>query len=280
MNNENIMLLGLQRSGTTLACHLLNKLPKVVALDEPLVPIEFKDDSTEIMMERIRLFCEKQRHSLIKNGMAVSKTSGGEVPDNHMSKYDKETGKRVDVIDGCLLQIEKQLPSDFTLVIKHCAFFVGILDKLVNVFPCYAVIRNPLSTLLSWNTLQFEVSNGYAPAAERFDIKLRQMLDCEKNKLERQIILLNWYYDKIFNYIPSENIIYYEELISSSGKELTRILPEAAELSETLSSKNNNQLYSNELKPILLQKLLKFNNGGYLHFYNKSSIKEVFKNYE
>lgn len=277
MKNKNIMLLGLQRSGTTLACHLLNKLPEVVALDEPLAPIDFKDDSTEIMLDRIRLFCEVQRSSLIGDGIAVSKTNGGKVPDNHMSKYDKETGKRVDIIDGRLLKIEKQLPNDFTLVIKHCAFFVGILDKLVNAFPCYAVIRNPLSTLLSWNTLEFQVSNGYAPAAERFDIKLKQMLGSEKDKLERQIKLLTWYYDKIFKYIPSDNIIYYEGLISSSGKELKKILPEAAILSETLDSKNNNKLYSNELKPILLKKLLNLNTGGYLHFYNKRSIKEVLR---
>jgi len=278
MKNKNIMLLGLQRSGTTLACHLLNKLPEVVALNEPLAPVEFKNDSTEIMLERIRLFCDKQRSSLIGNGIAVSKTKGGKVPDNHMSKYNKETGKRIDIIDGRLLQTKKQLSNDFTLVIKHCAFFVGILDKLVNAFPCYAVIRNPLSTLLSWNTLEFKVSNGYAPAAERFDIELRQMLGCEKDKLERQIKLLTWFYDKIFNYIPGENIIYYEELISSSGKELTKILPQATVLSETLNSKNNNELYSDELKPILLKKLLELNNGGYLHFYNKNSIKEVLEN--
>lgn len=275
MKDSNIMLLGLQRSGTTLACHLINKLSNAVALHEPLYPIEFKDDSPLEIINRLERFCDNQRVSLLENGTAISKTKQGRVPDNHMCEIDKETGKRIDIIDSRVLKLDKHLSNDFVLVVKHCAFFAGVLDVLVGSFKCYAVIRNPLSTLLSWNSLEFEVSNGYAPAAERFDSQLKNLLHAENDKYERQILLLTWYYNKIYENLPMENIIFYEDIISSSGGELSKIISEASTLSETLTSKNNNAIYDAALKPLLANKLLQSNQGGYLHFYTKKSIKEI-----
>jgi UDP-N-acetylmuramoylalanine-D-glutamate ligase len=40
---RNIAITGLGQSGTTLACHLLNKVHDTVALSEPMAPTEFED---------------------------------------------------------------------------------------------------------------------------------------------------------------------------------------------------------------------------------------------
>lgn len=40
-NRANVVLTGLPRSGTTLACRLLNLLPDTVALHEPIAPGRF-----------------------------------------------------------------------------------------------------------------------------------------------------------------------------------------------------------------------------------------------
>jgi hypothetical protein len=41
MNDNNILITGTPRSGTTLPCHLLNELPDTVALHEPMKVKEF-----------------------------------------------------------------------------------------------------------------------------------------------------------------------------------------------------------------------------------------------
>jgi hypothetical protein len=47
LNQTNIVSTGLPRSGTTLTCHLLNKLPNTVALHEPIAPGQFVDLESE-----------------------------------------------------------------------------------------------------------------------------------------------------------------------------------------------------------------------------------------
>lgn len=42
MNDNDIILTGVPRSGTTLACLLLSKLPDVVALNEPMRTARFR----------------------------------------------------------------------------------------------------------------------------------------------------------------------------------------------------------------------------------------------
>ncbi len=275
MNTNNIILVGLPRSGTTLTCHLLNKLPNTVALHEPLKPILFKDDSPAEITHRINQFCEQQRQSLLSQGIAESRTIGGKVPDNHIQGINQETGKRANKIDGDTLKIEKSLSHDFTLIVKHNAFFASILNILSEAFQCKAVIRNPLSVLLSWNSVDMAVKQGYAPAAERFDQNLKQLLRTENDRYQRQIYLLNWYYNQIHENIEPSNIIRYEDIISSGGHQLSSITPNARELNEPLRSKNNNALYDDKIKPFLAEKLLKQDEGGYLYYYSKENIKEI-----
>lgn len=278
MDCKNIMLVGLPRSGTTLTCHLINKLPDMVALHEPLKPIEFKDDTPLEMVERIRRFCEAQRKSLFENGTAASRTIGGKVPDNHIQGFNESSGKRANKIDGQVLEVDKALSNDFTLVVKHNAFFAGILDILVDSYKCFAVVRNPVSVLLSWNSVEMAVSQGYAPAAERFDKKLEEQLRGEDDKFERQIYLLTWYYNKIYKNISKKNIVLYEDIISSGGRALSNVLPAASGLKETLRSKNKNVLYDDALRPLMVEKLLNLKDGGYLHYYSKDSVKAMLEN--
>jgi len=49
-----------------------------------------------------------------------------------------------------VIEVDKQLSPDFLLVMKHNSAFAGVLDRLVRRLPVYAVVRNPLSILSSW----------------------------------------------------------------------------------------------------------------------------------
>ena len=276
MFKENIVLTGVPRSGTTLTCYLLNKLPTCVALHEPLSPLELVGQDRPALVEATKNFFYEQRQQILDTGQALSKSVAGEVPDNSMAGFDSATGKRVRVLDGKHIAIKKKLNENFCLIIKQPAFFTAILPDLVNsnYFNCFAVIRNPLSVLLSWNSVDMPVSKGRSPGAEGFSKDLKNQLDSIDDLYEKQIYLLDWFYQQYSKYLPNAHIIYYENTIQSSGRSLSMIHHDAIHLAENLSSKNNNSLYNSALKEKLFKKILEKPDAAFWRFYSKKDISE------
>lgn len=272
--SNNIILTGVPRSGTTLTCHLLNKLPDCVALHEPLNPLQLNErtDTTSLIKE-IQLFFEQQRRQIFDKKCATSKSTQGGVPDNPMAGVDLITGKRIRVLDGNSINIDKNLEVGFNLLIKQPSFFTAILSDLIEHYPCYAIIRNPLSVLLSWNSVEMPVSQGRAPAAELFDPVLRNLLDSEKDIYNRQIKLLNWFFQQYLNFLPKNAVIYYEKIINTQGKILKCIAKSANTLNSDLQSKNKNPVYPIVLKELLIERLYSnTNNDAIWEFYTKEDI--------
>jgi hypothetical protein len=273
---KNIILAGVARSGSTLACYLLNKVANTVALHEPIDPSFVSSLSTNAL-DYISAFYEEQRYSLLVNGVAQSKSQKGSVPDNPMGDLDIKIGKRVRVLDGSQITVTKDLQNDFSLIIKQPGLFTGMLSVLHNHFPCYATIRNPLAILRSWNTVDMAVTDGHAPAAEQCDSVLKAALAEEVDVFKRQIILLSWYYEQFFYYINPENIIRYEEVIASKGKVLACVSPLASQLNEKLDNRNDNDLYDESIKHQLSEHLLD-SNGFYWQYYSKNDVTDLLEN--
>ncbi len=277
VNDSNIILTGIQRSGTTLSCHLLNKLPNVVALHEPMNVGKFcRMTASEEIIGYTQDFFTETRKSLIQEGVAFSKQDNGKVPDNPFAdEVDSETGSRRNKVDDIprLVKFDKAINDEFTLVLKHPAVFTGLLESLVKAFRVYAVVRNPLSVLRSWNSLNIPVSRGRLPMAECVDAHLKIALDGIEDRFDRQIFILSWCFEQYQKYLPGSSIIYYEELISSGGEVLEKMLPLHGVIDNELVSKNDNPVYDQELKEKLRSMLLQTTDdwGGW-NFYTKDEV--------
>ena len=95
MTRRDVVLTGLPRSGTTLACLLLNKLPDTVALNEPFNPGMFAEvSSEEVACDVIERFYRSMRRKFRRQGVVISKHVGGEVTDNLFGDTRSDTGKR------------------------------------------------------------------------------------------------------------------------------------------------------------------------------------------
>ena len=138
INKTNVVLTGLPRSGTTLTCHLLNKLPDTVALHEPITYGRFDPEDEEAILDGIEQFYRRMRRMIRTQGVAVSKNVGGII-----------TNRR-----------------DLVLVTKQPAMFSALLPSLVDRFPYYTIVRNPLFVLASWNSVVLNVHDGRSPGAE------------------------------------------------------------------------------------------------------------------
>ncbi len=274
MKGRNIILAGVARSGSTLACHILNKTKYTVALHEPIQPRMVPISSQEESIQFLQNFFLEQRQSILNYGVASSSSMDGKVPDNHVGHFDCNTGKRVVLLNGSKIEIDKNLDDNFSLVIKQPGLFTAMLGTLKTCFPCYATIRNPLAVLRSWNSVDMAVTNGHAPAAEDRDPQLKKVLALEPDKYQRQLVLLSWYYEQYYDHLTEQQIIRYEEVVSSGGKNLSCISSSALLLNEKLTNKNNNDLYDESIKSDLAERLLD-SDGFYWKYYFRQDVRKL-----
>ena len=276
MNQQNVVLTGVARSGTTLLCFLLNQLPDVVALHEP---IRFKKmvklGPPEAVVKGVEQFYDSMRQSILQYGVAISKNRNGRVPDNPFGHGKKKNGVRVDDQMKGKITIDKKVSKDFLLGIKHPGPFTALLKWLHPRFSCYATIRNPLSILASWNSVEIPEREGIPPyAVRKMDPDLIQRLQRLDDRFERQLHLLDWYFSRYRDHLPEERIIRYEDIIHTQGRCLAVIVPEAAALQWPLESKNKSSEYDPELMQRLGEALLS-SSGAYWDFYEKNQVEAI-----
>jgi len=275
MSPQNILLTGTGRSGTTLTCHLLNGLPDTVALFEPMKVKDFAEmDGPGAIADAVDRFCAEQRASIQARGVATSKQVGGVMPANPYGSKTNESGFRAKSVSKGEVAVDKPLGEDFGLVVKHISAFAAVLPALVKRFPVYAVVRNPLPVLASWNSIDFNLRKGHIPAAERLDPELREALAALEDPLDRQLHIMAWFHGRFRRNLPDESILRYETIVESGGSCLSAIRPSASGLAEPLESRNLNEIYDREMVERIGERLLA-SEGAHWESYPKESVERL-----
>lgn len=271
MSGNNIILTGIPRSGTTLTTYLLNTLPNTVALAEPIDPYRYVEYSRKEILNDIFNFFADSRQYILKTGQAPSCIVNGNLPYNFVSDSCDESNKRAYQAVKGSFSIAKSLTDDFKLIIKQPNLFTGLLAQLSKTYECYAVIRNPLSVLLSWNSVSMPVSHGRAPVAEYLDSTLKARLIQKNLVYERQLILLDWYYAAYCNYLPNSQVIFYEDIIASDGKALEVFGLNSCFMSTKVISQELHREYDKSSIEFF-KELLLGHDSAYWKFYSKNDI--------
>lgn len=272
---RNVLLTGIPRSGTTLACHLLNKLEDVVALHEPMdVSRFFGVTEPAAIHEIVDRWCARTRTSVLEHGTAPSKQLDGKVPDNPVGAAAGASGARKEIVSRGEVRIERPMTAEFTLVVKHPAMFTALIEALAPRYPLVAIVRNPLSVLASWNSVELHVRSGRVPATEKFAPELAADLERMTDTTSRQIHLMNWYFDRYARLMEPANVLRYEDMIASRGKALAVAVPAAASLDEPLSSRNKNELYSKDAMRDLGARLLA-DDGAWRRYYAPADVETL-----
>jgi hypothetical protein len=254
---------------------LLNRLPDTVALSEPFNPRMFAEvSSEEEACDVIERFYRRMRRMIRRDGEAISRHVGGEATDNLFSDARSDAGKRQRRAGKGRIAVDKELTHDFTLVMKTPGRFTAHLPGLTRRFPCFAIVRNPLSVLASWNSVEIPGERGRFPLAERYDEDLAHRLSTQSDGLERQLCLLSWWYERFYTTLDRDHIIRYEDMVLSGGRALAGIDQAANALREQLRSKNSNPLYGRDEMRSLGERLLQ-SEGSYWRFYPRESVQEL-----
>jgi hypothetical protein len=280
--SENVVLTGLPRSGTTLTCHLLNKLDDVVALHEPMSFAPFAE--APLAVAAIEEFFKRTRSEILQSGCAPTKHVGGRVPDNPVgdnavpptSRGKKGPGRdlRESRAERGRIAIGKPLSREFLLCVKHPSAFTALLPELTGRFRCFALVRNPLAVLGSWNSVNFPVYEGHVPAAERYVPDLAARLTSEPDRTARQLLILDWFYGQFRRHLAPQAIVRYEALVATGGGALSVVSPRAESLCEPLAERNANPLYRRGVVTQLGRRLLD-SDGAWWHFYTRAEVEVV-----
>jgi hypothetical protein len=281
-NERNIVITGPGRSGTTLTCHLLNKLPNTIALAEPLSPNRFEEQMPDYdaICDELENVYAHMRHRALHEGVVKTKHVGGVVPDNTKGKVD---GVRQRIAVKGDISVGKNLSLDFFLAIKQPGMFTALLPALVKRFPCYAIVRNPLAIMASSGSIHAKRGGKNPSAKMRYDADFRRHVEESQrtgvDSMVQRLERMHYNFERYQQALPAENIIRYEDICESNGRALSVIVPAAADLDEPLENKNGNPLYDSEKVLAIGERLLQ-SEGAYWNFYSKKDVEEVMKVYE
>ena len=275
--DRNIVLTGPGRSGTTLTCFLLNKLPNAVALSEPIAPGKYADrmPDREAVVDGIEDFYRDMRKMALGRGLVISKHVGGVVPDNTKGMVG---GVRQRIAEKGKISVGKELQPDFYLAIKQPGLFTALLPVLAKRFSCFAIVRNPLAIMASTSTLQQDKRRKNPSAKRRYDPELGSRLEESKregaDRISQRLLRLHHAFERYQQVLPESHIIRYEDICSSRGRALEVIVPEASQPDEPLENKNLNPLYERDKVLRFGERLLE-SEGAYWNLYSRESVEEI-----
>jgi hypothetical protein len=276
-DGRDVLLTGLPRSGTTLACKLLNGLPDVVALHEPLRHTRFgvSSERSEVVGGLPR-WLRETRARVLRREPVPALLVEGEVPDNYFGAAKGASGERLAVAEVGGLTVDKPLPREFWLVVKQPVVFTALLEELVRLWPVHAIVRNPVAVLSSWSSVDLTLRGGRMPAAELLDLPLFRKLARIEDPDDRQIHLLEWMLERYLRLLPRDRIVRYEDVVATRGKALASVVPSAAALDANLESRNRNPQYATDRMRRIGEKLLA-TTGPVWDLYTRESVESLLR---
>ena len=269
------LLTGLPRAGTTLSCHTLNAYDNTLALHEPLTPSDFDPTLGRAhAIEQVKKFAVESRIKILNEGTALTRQKDGKVPENPVSYEHIKNGLRQMDVSLDEISVSQHISNEhFNLIIKHNALFTALLPELQQEIPVFAIVRNPLSVLASWNSVDLPVNKGRLPAGEMFSARLKVQLDNTPDTIERQLHILEWFCVQYATYLPAR-IIRYENLIADPAHIGQVLQLPAVYTGEQKPRASRNATYDAALMEMLYQKLIHYGDAIW-QFYTREQVNSL-----
>ena len=215
-----------------------------------------------------------QRESILAKGEAIGKTIDGRIPDDNYVPEPGPDGMRKLAVKSGTFSVPGQQPG-FTLVIKQTAQGVFGLGDMPPEIPALGIVRNPISTLVSWIQTDHGVrTQGRSSAIDKMVPEIGRDLKQIPDILDRQIALMHRVFAEIGTFLMPQDVIRYEEIVSSGGTVLARVVPAASALDVRLENRNMNPVFEPAEMIRVGERLLRSEGAAWV-FYRKDEVESL-----
>jgi hypothetical protein len=204
-----------------LAAAIIDQAPGCLCLSEPESHVELMREAAdaEDFVARIGDEFDAIRRSILAgssvpdrrraDGAPVTNYFTGPGPDGH-----RQTGYSVRAV------ARPGLEPDFVLGVKHVALYAAVLPQIVRSgrYRVVALIRDPVSLLTSWRSLDLPISRGRLPAGERFWPELRSLGDAELELTQKQLGICELLFGRLLQSAGRIAILRYEDLVADPAR--------------------------------------------------------------
>lgn len=268
---KNNLITGIPRSGTSLISSLIANNTQSVVFSEPnwLKAVRDKSDDCSQFVNNFITKIINLKHDIL-NGHPIRlkyDKKNLSIPSNYYQR--NEHGELI--VDKN--EVDVVFDTSFAnrpFFIKANAQFTSCIKSLIksNQFNIYCIVRNPISCIMSWRSLNIPVSHGKMKVAEKYSSSFHHKINGAKSLLDKQSAIIDWYFEVYSNFSDHVSIIRYEDLIVDTGTVLNKILKSNPKHIPQLKSNNHSSNYQlDEVKSI--QNALKKTEGYYKKFYSE-----------
>jgi hypothetical protein len=230
-------------------------------------------DAASIRSE-IAEFARGQRQSIRERGVAISRHVGGRVNGLRIDDLRDPSGVRGRLSEKGEIAVTPPDALDFTLVIKHPVLFAALAGELVGHYSMFAIVRNPVAVLGSWESVPMMVRDGQLGLSGVLASELAQRLESAPDLMDRQLMLLEWYFEIFASQLPTDRVVRYEEIVSSGGSALAAIAPSAADLRVSLAGRNTAPVYDHARMKRAGRLLLERDHPSWQTFYPSAVVED------
>ena len=185
-----LIITGVPRSGTTLAAAIIDQTPNCLCLSEPDNHVDLMNGaaSPEDFVSRLCREFETVRRTILSGGSVLDRRSADGAPVTDYFSDPLSDGRRELAVTTRGIH-RSRLSPDFVLGVKHNALYTAVLPEIVQSgrFRVIAIIRDPVSVLMSWQMLDLPISRGRLPAGERFWPELAALGRADLDLTDKQI---------------------------------------------------------------------------------------------
>jgi hypothetical protein len=189
-----LIITGVPRSGTTLAAAIIDQTPNCLCLSEPDNHVDLMNGaaSPEDFVSRLCREFETVRRTILSGGSVLDRRRADGAPVTDYFSDPLPDGRRELAVTTRGIH-RSGLSPDFVLGAKHNALYTAVLPEIVQSgrFRVVAIIRDPVSVLVSWQMLDLPISRGRLPAGERFWPELAALGRADLDLTDKQIRICN-----------------------------------------------------------------------------------------
>lgn len=275
MKHSTCLISGIPRGGTSLLISMLSKDRKNIGLSEPffLRKVKHASPNKASLVRNITSAINNLHKDIVKGAPILVRVGkdGDKLPNNYFRRVKKDGEIVVEKQSKHIKKTYNVNSETYKLFVKNNLLFMSSVEILSQHFETLLIVREPVATICSWNSLNLPISRGKVKSGFKYSSSLIKMVT-SSNLLERQLQIYEWFCYKVRSVQKQVHLIKYEDLVSAPSSTLFNC-SKHFQLKDLppLKSRNTSVYYSDALRKKIIAMIDKGSYPNLSFFYPQTT---------